>query len=131
MKVKREFRCRKCGRVEIWSADAKPHHCDEEMQPGELGQVRPDDAVKIDIVKMKNPPAVKWQIADEPKNVWTVYILRPGTTEGWEQASEKLGWLAERTFGYEWKMVEGVHPSGGMEPTRNKAVEKMFEAMEG
>lgn len=129
-KVKREFRCMKCGRVEVWEAAATPFHCNMAMRAGEMGEVRPDDAVKIDIVKMKDPPKVSWMIADEPKNVWTVYILRICTTEGWEQASEKLGWFAERTFGFEWKMVPGVTPGSGMATTRNKAVEAMFEAME-
>ncbi len=130
IRIETEFRCPRCGKVEITPPTVTPTCCGAAMDMGKdrvLGG-DPED-FRLDLVQcwagdIFRAPESVFKVPDEWDPAYEVWVFRRGRHGG-----ERIGWLGCRSgITWEYKLVPGI-PSvvaQGSAPTREEALAQLW-----
>lgn len=140
------WRCGVCRQADTYPVgDIQPTHCHTPMTAGDVIQRGDPDMPQVNIVQVwprtpqptgfyvgeVDPPPVLWAVPEQPLTIFEVWHWEAGEGEG-RYNGERIGWMAERESGWEYKMVPGVAASraSGFLSDRNAAVFRMLELIQ-
>lgn len=136
--IQKEYRCLGCGQIDVYSAElqARPVHCGQPMMEGRtLFRGGDPHSVRVDLVEITRTELARKLFGEtaheEVPPGWSpafeVWFLKPGRLKG-----ERIGWMGESNFGWEYRMVAGVSQvsARGHALSKRKCVEKMILALD-